>query len=48
MACSCKKNSTNSVKTVKQVIKRVPTTDSSKPKESKKRIVRKISYRRPI
>lgn len=50
MACSCKKSSTSSAnKVVKQVVKRLPSSGSTaKPSEIRKRIIKKISYRRPI
>ena len=50
MACSCKKSSTSSVnKTVKQVVKKLPSSGSTtKSSEVRRRIIKKISYRRPI
>jgi len=50
MACACKKNSTNTVKTVKQVVKKLPTSNNSTSGSTanKRRVIKRISYRRPI
>ena len=47
MACSCKKN-TGNVQKVKQVVKKVPSKTKNTEEVVKKKIYKKITYRRPI
>lgn len=50
MACSCKQGKVTTTKTVKQVVKKIPVDkdSSSKSNDIKKRVVKRITYRRPI
>lgn len=47
MACGCKKNSAT-VQKVKQVVKKIPTQKTTNSETPKRKIYKKITYRRPI